>query len=90
MYLFIYLCIYVSSYLLISLFIFIYLFIYWFFVYLDNLKLEGQRILDKYSPENQKVGKINTHSIFWIISSIAVFYYTDFYISLKVDPNIDR
>jgi len=56
----------------------------------DKLKLEGQRILDKYSPRNNKVSKINTSNIFWMISSIAVFYYTDFYLALKVDPNINR
>ena len=59
-------------------------------MFLDYLKLQGQKVLDKYSPENNKLGRINPHNVFWMVASIAVFYYTDFYIALKIDPNIKR
>ena len=58
-------------------------------MFLDYLKLQGQKVIDKYAPEN-KLGRINVHNVFWMVASIAVFYYTDFYIALRIDPNIKR
>jgi len=54
-----------------------------------RLKRKGQKILDKYDPSKVKSSRINTHSIFWMVASIAVFYYTDFYMAVKLDPNVN-
>merc|ERR1712018_803845 len=57
----------------------------------DKLKQEGEKILHKYSPANTApTSRFNISNIFWMISSIAVFHYTDFYLALRLDPNIDR
>ena len=55
---------------------------------LDKLKEEGERILNKYAPK--KSSPVNAHSVFWMITSIAVFYYTDFYLALRYDRRIHR
>ncbi|XP_066916858.1 transmembrane protein 128-like [Clytia hemisphaerica] len=54
----------------------------------DQLKKEGQKILDKHVPK--KSGPINSHSVFWMVVSIFTFYYTDFYLALRYDPRIER
>jgi len=54
----------------------------------DKLQREGRKILDKYAP--QKLGRINSHSVFWMVASFAVFYYTDFYLALRFNNRIHR
>lgn len=56
----------------------------------DTLKEQGQKILDKYAPQNNKTHAVNTHSVFWMMASFAVFYYTDFYVTLMYDTQINR
>lgn len=40
--------------------------------------------------ESRFLRNTSFHSVFWMLASIAVFYYTDFYLTLKVDRNIRR
>ncbi|XP_065071531.1 transmembrane protein 128-like [Rhopilema esculentum] len=54
-----------------------------------RLKKRGKEILEKYNPANVKKSRINTHSIFWMVTSIAVFYFTDFYLAVKLDPRVN-
>jgi len=57
----------------------------------DRLKAAGAKILQQHSPTNTAPSsRFNISNIFWIISSIAVFHYTDFYLALRLDPNINR
>ncbi len=53
------------------------------------MKRKGRKILESYDPEKRKKSKINPHSIFWMVASMALFYYTDFYIAVRIDPRID-
>ena len=46
------------------------------------------KILEKYKP--RKLGRINTHSVGWMVASMAVFFFTDFYAAVRYDDSIDR
>ncbi|EDO26099.1 predicted protein [Nematostella vectensis] len=54
----------------------------------ENLKCGGEKILEENDPKNKY--RINVHSIFWMTAAMLVFYYTDFYIAIKVDDRINR
>ncbi|EDO37132.1 predicted protein, partial [Nematostella vectensis] len=47
-----------------------------------------EKILEENDPKNKY--RINVHSIFWMTAAMLVFYYTDFYIAVKVDDRINR
>eukprot|EP00794_Sanderia_malayensis_P005670 gene5670-6366_t len=55
----------------------------------DALRKRGREILDSYDPKKFKRSRINPHSIFWMVSSMAVFYFTDFYVAIRIDPRVD-
>lgn len=56
--------------------------------FVDKLKLQGGEVLRKHAPEKNKSSWINAHNVFWMVSAMAVFYYTDFYMALRYDPRV--
>ncbi|XP_078598923.1 transmembrane protein 128-like [Branchiostoma floridae x Branchiostoma japonicum] len=44
---------------------------------------------DKPQQKEEKLSRINAHTIFWLVASMAVFYYTDIAVALRVDPRIN-
>ena len=55
---------------------------------LERIKARGEKILKENHPRN--TSRINSHSVFWMVAALAVFYYSDFYIALRVDSRIHR
>ena len=53
-----------------------------------KIRREGQKILKENDPRKQS--RINVHSVFWMVAGMCVFYYSDFYIAIKVDDRIHR
>ncbi|XP_019620726.1 PREDICTED: transmembrane protein 128-like [Branchiostoma belcheri] len=39
--------------------------------------------------KEEKLSRINAHTIFWLVASMAMFYYTDIAVALRVDPRIN-
>lgn len=56
--------------------------------FLERAIEEGERLLRENDPASKS--RINPHSVFWMITAIAVFYYTDFYVAVRFDPRIHR
>ncbi|XP_046850323.1 transmembrane protein 128-like [Xenia sp. Carnegie-2017] len=56
----------------------------------DRLKQEGRKILQENDPKNKSKFVVNIHMVFWMVASMAVFYYTDFYMAIKIDPRVYR
>ncbi|XP_015769956.1 PREDICTED: transmembrane protein 128-like [Acropora digitifera] len=54
----------------------------------ERIKARGEKILKENHPRN--TSRINSHSVFWMLAALAVFYYSDFYIALRVDSRIHR
>ena len=48
----------------------------------------------KFDKQHRKYQKIESaysiQNILWLIASIGVFYYTDFYLAVRYDPRVNR
>lgn len=59
------------------------------YVYIsETIKTGGKEILEQHHPQHKY--RVNVHSIFWMVAAMCVFYYTDYYIALRIDPRIHR
>jgi hypothetical protein len=54
----------------------------------EQILTEGEEILSNHDPKQKS--RVNGHSIFWMVAALCVFYYTDFYMALRIDPRIHR
>ena len=60
------------------------------FLILDKLQKEGRKILEENDPGKKPKSFVNIHMVFWMVASMAVFYYTDFYVAVRIDPRVYR
>ncbi|CAB4002950.1 transmembrane 128-like [Paramuricea clavata] len=56
----------------------------------DRLQREGRKILEENDPKKKSKTMLNIHMVFWMVASMAVYYYTDFYMAIKIDPRVYR
>ena len=56
----------------------------------DQLQKEGRRILEENDPKKKSKTMLNIHMVFWMVASMVVYYYTDFYMAIKIDPRVYR
>jgi hypothetical protein len=56
----------------------------------DRLQKKGRKILEENDPKKKSKAMLNIHMVFWMVASMAVYYYTDFYMAIKVDPRVYR
>jgi len=56
-----------------------------------NMTVEDREEFEKkYEKFRTKQSNYNVQNILWFIGSIALFYYTDFYIACRYDPRVNR
>ncbi|XP_078069257.1 transmembrane protein 128 [Mustelus asterias] len=49
----------------------------------------GEDLEDEEKKKEKPLPRLNTHSVFWILSSIAVTYYVEFFSTIKTDYRIE-
>ena len=77
--------------------IFFFLFLF-FFVLLELKDIDAKKLAElrekaesgQFAEEEKPFSPYNLQTVFWILATFAIFYYTDFIPVIKVDPRVNR